>query len=80
MKHHTPDEESNQVHARSLLADIQGAPQTALPRREALVDWLNALLARAERRGYVMAPTETADLVALEKFLRSHEVPVAAGA
>ena len=80
MKNHTAGEQSNQVHARALLADIQGAPQTSLPRRETLVDWLNAFLVRADRRGYVSEATETADLVALDKFLRSHEVPVAAAA
>jgi len=66
------------VHAKALLADIQGAPSTFLPRRDALVDWLNAYLLRSDRRGYVMDPTETADLLELEKFLRTHDVPVAA--
>ena len=75
----TAETRTNQVHARSLLTDIQNAPDIALPRRETLVDWLNAYLVRAERRGYVGAPAETDDLVALDKFLRSVRIPAAAG-
>jgi hypothetical protein len=74
----TVETRTNQAHARSLLADIQHAPQIALPRRETLVDWLNAYLVRAERRGYVDVRAETDDLVALDKFLRSAQIPVAA--
>jgi FAD/FMN-containing dehydrogenase len=80
MKHSTAEEKPNQTHARSLLADIQGAPETFLPRRETIVDWLNAYLLRSDRRGYVMEPTEADDLAAVEKLLRSHKVPVAARA
>jgi hypothetical protein len=78
MKHYTADEKGTQTHAKALLADIQGAPSTFLPRRETLVDWLNAYLLRSDRRGYVVDATETADLAELEKFLREHDVPVAA--
>ena len=78
MKHYTAEEKPIQTHARSLLADIQGAPETFLPRREPIVDWLNAYLLRSDRRGYVTEPAEAADLVAVEKLLRSHKVPVAA--
>jgi len=78
MKHYTADEKSNQTQAKSLLAGIQGAPETYLPRRAVIVDWLNGYLLRSDRRGYVMDPAESDDLVALEKFLRAHEVPTAA--
>jgi hypothetical protein len=78
MKHHTAEETTNQVHAKSLLADIQGAPDTVLPRREAITEWLNGYLLRSDRRDYVVDPIETNDLAELDKFLRSHEVPVAA--
>ena len=78
MKNHIADGNTNQAHAKSLLADIQGAPETYLPRREVIVEWLNGYLLRSDRRGYVMDSTETDDLVELEKFLRTHEVPLAA--
>jgi hypothetical protein len=78
MKHYTADEKGIQAHAKALLADIQGAPSTFLPRRETLVDWLNACLLRSDRRGAAVDPTEAADMVELEKFLRTHDVPVAA--
>ena len=80
MKHYTAGEKPNQTHARSLLAGIEGAPETYLPRREIIVDWLNGYLLRSDRRGYVMEPTEADDMVALDKFLRTHEVPVASRA
>jgi hypothetical protein len=78
MKNHTAEEKTNQLLAKSLLADIQGAPTAFLPRRDTLVDWLNAYLLRAARPGYVMDPTEADDLAELEKFIRAHDVPVAA--
>jgi hypothetical protein len=80
MKHYTAEEKSNQAQARSLLAAIQAAPDTLLPRRETIVEWLDGFLLRSDRRGYVVAPTEADDLNALEKFLRSHKVRVEAPA
>ena len=77
MKHHTTEDKNHQTHARSLLADIEGAPGTILPRRETIVEWLNGYLLRTDRRGYVMDPTEADDLIELDKFLRLHAVPVA---
>jgi hypothetical protein len=68
---------SNQIHARSLLADLKCAPSTPIPRRETIVDWLNAYLVRSDIAGYVAGPDETADLVALDEFLRSHQIPIA---
>jgi hypothetical protein len=76
----TDEKKTSQTHARALLEDIQRAPEIALPRRETLVDWLNAFLLRAGRRGYVMAQAETEDLIALDRFLRSLNIPVAAEA
>lgn len=78
MKYYTADEKTTQTHAKSLLAGITGAPETYLPRRAVIVDWLNGYLLRSDRRGYVMDPAESEDLIALDKFLRAHEVPLAA--
>jgi hypothetical protein len=78
MKHYTADEKANQTQAKSLLAGIQGAPETYLPRRAVIVDWLNSYLLRSDRRDYIMDPAEGDDLNALEKFLHTHAVPTAA--
>ena len=74
MKHFTPDEKENQAQAKSLLADIMGAPAVLLPRRDTLVAWLEAYLLRSDRRGYVMEDSESTDLNALSRFLRSQGV------
>ncbi len=68
---------TNQMQAQTLLADIEAAPSTALPRREAVVAWLNAFLARSNHKNYVMGETEADDLIALNKFLRTYDVPAA---
>lgn len=68
----------NQIHAKALLADILGSPATALPRRETLVDWLKSLLSRSHQSGYVADDSESADLIALDRFLRTNDVPSAA--
>ena len=71
----TTGESTHQNHARSLLADIEGAPATLLPRRATIVEWLNTYLARASENGYVTNDAEAGDLIALGKFLRTYEVP-----
>jgi hypothetical protein len=68
---------SNQTRARSLLADLMRAPGTLIPRRETIVSWLNACLVRSDKMGYVAEADDAADLVALDEFLRSHQIPVA---
>ncbi len=78
MKHYIADEKTTQTHAKALLAGITGVPETYLPRRAVIVDWLNGYLLRSDRRGYVMDPEESDDLIELDKFLRAHEVPTAA--
>jgi hypothetical protein len=75
MKHHPSQHPDEQTHAKSLLADIMGSPAVALPRRETLIDWLQAYLLRSDSRGYVAEPSEGTDLNALERFLRSNGVP-----
>lgn len=65
------------IHARALRADILAAPDVWLPRREILLDWLNAFLARAAAPKYELDQTEEADLAALDQFLRKTKVPVA---
>ena len=72
--------ENNQeelVHARALRANILAAPQVWLPRREVLLEWLNAFLLRAAVPAYKVESAETADLTALDHFLRKQKVPVA---
>ena len=71
-KHH-----EHLTHARHLRADIMAAPEIWLPRREVLLDWLNAFLRRAEVAKYELGETEEADLAALETFLRRKHVPAA---
>ena len=73
----TTDGKTKQAQARALLADIQEAPDTAIPRRDTIVAWLNSFLARSDRKGYVLGETEADDLIALDQFLRSCAVPVA---
>jgi hypothetical protein len=80
MKHFTPDEKENQAQAKALLADIQGSPAVALPRRETIVDWLEAYLRRSDRRGYVMDDSEGTDLHALARFLRAHGIALSPAA
>ena len=76
----TANRKTNQTQARALLADIQSAPTTVIPRREPIVVWLNAFLLRSDQKDYVMGETEAADLIALDQFLRTYHVPVAAPA
>ena len=76
MKNTTP-ETANQTQAKALLADIQGAPTTLIPRREPIVEWLNAFLLRSRQKDYVLGETEADDLIALDQFLRTYDVPVA---
>jgi hypothetical protein len=73
----TAEPSSNQIQAKALLADILGSPATVLPRRDTLVDWLKTLLARSNQKDYVADETESADLIALDRFLRTNDVPVA---
>jgi hypothetical protein len=75
-----PSSTMGQTRARSLLADIQGAPDTALPRRELIVEWLRSYLLRSHRSGSAEEAAETGDLLALEQFLRAHDVPAASPA
>lgn len=65
------------LQARGLRADILGAPAVWLPRRDALLEWLNAFLVRSSAAKYELGETEASDLVALERFLRKQKVPVA---
>lgn len=65
------------VHARGLRAEILGAPDVWLPRREILLEWLEGFLSRAVRGSYELETTEAADLRALDHFLRKHKVPAA---
>ena len=65
------------LHARTLRADILAAPAVWLPRREALLQWLDGFLLRAGGPAYALGETEAADLKALDQFLRRQLVPVA---
>jgi hypothetical protein len=57
--------------------DGEGAPDVWLPRREVLLDWLNAFLAHAAAPHGEISEGEAADLDALRHFLRRKKVPVA---
>lgn len=63
------------LHARALRADILGAPEMWLPRRETLLEWLSGFLTRAAAPKYELGVTEAADLAALEHFLRKKKIP-----
>jgi hypothetical protein len=65
------------VHAQALRADIVGAPDVWLPRRDAILQWLNAFLARAQTGKFELRETEAEDLAALETFLRKKKIPSA---
>lgn len=63
------------LHARALRADILAAPDVWLPRREVLLEWLDAFVRRAARATYSLGETEAADLTALDQFLRKKGIP-----
>lgn len=65
------------IRARALKADILAAPGVWLPRREILLDWLDAFLDRASAPKYEIEESEASDLRALDQFLRKQKVPVA---
>jgi hypothetical protein len=67
------------LHARSMRADVLAAPSVWIPRREAVLEWLNGFMVRAEIPSYDLGETEAADLTALDVFLRKKKVPVAQG-
>lgn len=71
-KHHT-----HLVHAQALRADIVSSPDLWLPRRDAILHWLNAFLARAETGKFELAATDADDLAALDTFLRKKKIPTA---
>ena len=63
------------VHARSLRANIVGAPEVWLPRREILLTWLDGFLTRVAKASYELAANEADDLRALDQFLRKQKIP-----
>lgn len=64
------------IHARAMQADILAAPNVWLPRREILLEWLKAFVARAAAPRYELGGSEASDLRALDQFLRRLKVPV----
>ncbi|GAB1489148.1 hypothetical protein MASR2M8_16000 [Opitutaceae bacterium] len=68
------------THARSLLADMQAAPDAYLPRRAILSEWLHAFVARASLPRYELGLTEAEDLSELDTFLRSKDIAVTVAA
>lgn len=62
------------LYATSLLADVERAAESSLPRRGALADWLRDFLERSARRDYALASTERADLTAVHEHLRHCQV------
>jgi len=71
------DEAPSRIQARALLADIEGAPDVALPRRLVFIAWLRDFLNRTHRKGSVPLAVDAENLVALDQFLRSCSVRVA---
>ena len=66
------------IHARQLRADILGSPAVWLPRRDILLDWLNAFLLRVTTPEYALDENEAPDLAAVDEYLRKRKVPAAA--
>jgi hypothetical protein len=66
------------TQARRLRADIVGAPDVWLPRRDALVEWLDTFLVRIGLPKSQLEETDAADLQALERFLRTQKIPAVA--
>jgi hypothetical protein len=67
----------NISRAQTMRDEIIAAPDVWLPRRDTLLEWLNAFVQRAEMPSYELGSTEAADLTALDRFLRGKKVPVA---
>lgn len=67
----------HRVHAQALRFNILAAPTVWLPRREALVEWLEKFIQRLASPAYALGETEAEDLAAVEKFLRTNLVPIA---
>ncbi|MGD1029522.1 MAG: hypothetical protein ABSA05_00130 [Opitutaceae bacterium] len=67
----------NISRAQAMRDEILAAPDVWLPRRDTLLDWLNAFMKRAEKPSYELGATEADDLTALDRFLRRKKVPVA---
>jgi hypothetical protein len=72
----TDDGAMQRTHAKTMQTEIQSAPNTTLPRRQPILDWLKDFLLRSEKKGYVLGETEADDLTALQLFLREYGVPV----
>lgn len=73
---YSSEEHPLRIQARLLLADIEGAPDVALPRRLVFIAWLRDFLNRTSRKGGVPAEDDAGNLIALEQFLRECAVPV----
>ena len=67
----------NISRANALRGEILAAPDVWIPRRDSLLDWLNAFVLRAAAPSYELGETEAADLMALDRFLRHRKVPSA---
>ena len=64
-----------QAYARSLLDDIQAVAAEVLPRRDLLINWLDAFVQRAGQFGFQLEPDELDTLIALDRFLRINRIP-----
>ena len=69
------EKNENLSRAQAMRDDILASPDVWLPRRDILLDWLNAFVQRAETPSYMIGETEVADLTALDRFLRNKKVP-----
>ena len=69
-----------QVYATSLHADIAGAVNDGLPRREVLLHWLDEFLLRTKKRGFEMPREDVENLTALDQFVRFNRISATARA
>lgn len=69
------EKNENLSRAQAMRDDILASPDVWLPRRDTLLDWLNAFVQRAAMPSYTIGETEAADLTALDRFLRNKKVP-----
>ena len=62
----TADGATQRTRAKAMQVEIESAPNTLIPRRQPILDWLKDFLLRSEKKGYVLGETETDDLTALQ--------------
>jgi hypothetical protein len=62
------------AQALALQHAITHAPDTWLPRRDSLLDWLNNFVKRAESASFIPQASEVADLADLQLFITNKKI------